>query len=72
MERRKGILKRTNTVLRMIEDAIVRMDHLLSDTLELSRIGRIANPPENVPFGEMVKEALDQTAEKLRSSGIEV
>jgi PAS domain S-box-containing protein len=68
----KGDRERTNADLRMIEDAIERMDHLLGDTLELSRIGRIANPPENVPFDEIVKEALDQTAEKLRSRGIEV
>jgi len=39
-----------------IEKAATKMDRLFSDTLELSRIGRIANPPENVPFGEIVRK----------------
>ncbi|NMX21251.1 hypothetical protein C5S30_02195 [ANME-1 cluster archaeon GoMg4] len=31
------------------------MDRLLKDTLELSRIRRVTNPPKDVPFGEIVK-----------------
>ena len=47
--------------LKFLEDATTNMDRLLSDTLELSRIGRVANPSEDVPFGELVQEALEQT-----------
>ena len=48
------------------------MDQLLSETLRLSRIGRIANPPEDVPFGEIVNDALEQVAEQIRSSSVEI
>ena len=48
------------------------MEKLLSDTLQLSRIGRMVNPPEDVPFGDIVQEALAQTAEQIKSSGVEI
>jgi len=55
-----------------IENAATKMDRLLKNTLHLSRIGRAANPPEEVPFGELVQEALEQTVEQTKSSGVEV
>ncbi len=55
-----------------IENGVTKMDQLLSDTLELSRIGRVANPPEDVPFGELVREATEQISTKIKSSGAEV
>ena len=58
--------------LKQIENSVTLMDHLLTDTLELSRIGRVANPPEDVPFGEIAQEALEQTTEQIKSSGVEV
>lgn len=60
------------TDLAMIEEAVLKMDHLLKDTLKLSRIGRVVNPPEEVYFGEIVHEALRQASGELRSKGIEV
>ena len=48
------------------------MDKLLQSTLELSRIGRVISPPENVPFGEIIGDALSQTAEKIESRGVKV
>ncbi len=65
----EGDHERVETDLRMIEDVVVKMDHLLRDTLELSRIGRIVNPPEDVSFGEIVHEALAQVSEEMRSGG---
>jgi len=55
------------TDLRMIGEAVEKMDHLLRDTLELSRIGRIVNPPEDVSFKEIVKDALDQISGEMGS-----
>ncbi len=55
-----------------IEKAATKMEKLLNDTLQLSRIGRVANPPEDVPFGEIVQEAQEQTFEQIRSSGVEI
>ena len=54
--------------LEYIETAATKMDRLITDTLQLSRIGRVANPPEDVPFGALVQEAQEQ----IKSSGVEV
>jgi signal transduction histidine kinase len=35
------------------------MQALLNDLLELSRIGRVINTPENIPFGQIVTEAVE-------------
>jgi PAS domain S-box-containing protein len=56
----------------MIAEAVEKMDYLLKDTLRLSRIGRVANPPEDVPFGEIVRETMDQVSEMARSKGVEI
>jgi PAS domain S-box-containing protein len=61
--------ERVETDLAFIGNATAKMDRLLSDTLQLSRIGRVVNPPEDVPFGELVQEALGQTTTKINSSG---
>ena len=58
--------------LQYITNAATKMDRLLHDTLQLSRIGRIANPPEDVPFGAIVHDALAQTAGELKAHTIEV
>ena len=65
-------LEKAKDNLKYIDKAATKMEKLLSDTLKLSRIGRIANPPEDVPFGEIVKDALEQTAEQIKSSGVEI
>jgi signal transduction histidine kinase len=64
--------EKVKTDLKMIGNAVTKMDHLLSETLELSRIGRVANPPESVSFEEIVKESLQQISERVRTSGIEI
>lgn len=63
----KGDLERMNADLRIANEAVTKMDQLLMETLELSRIGRVVNPPEDVPFGEIIDDALEQTSEKIRS-----
>ena len=68
----KGDMKRVDEDFRIVSGAITKMDKLLQDTLELSRIGRIVNPPENVPFGEIIIEALEQSSAKLSSKNIKV
>ncbi|RZN72716.1 MAG: hypothetical protein EF807_01300 [Candidatus Methanolliviera hydrocarbonicum] len=56
------------TDLRMIGEAVEKMDHLWRNTLKLSRIGRIVNPPEDVSFKEIVKDALDQISGEIGSN----
>lgn len=68
----EGDLKRLDVDLRIAGEAITKMDRLLQDTLELSRIGRIINPPDDVPFYEIIEDALSQTTEKLKSKKVKV
>lgn len=64
--------EKVETDLNYIKKAATKMDQLLTETLRLSRIGRVVNPPEDVPFDILVQEAMEQTAEQIRSSGVEV
>ncbi|MBN1763039.1 MAG: PAS domain S-box protein [Methanomicrobia archaeon] len=61
-----------NSHLERIETAAVKMEHFLRDTLQLSRIGRVTNPPEDVPFGEIVEDALEQTSGELKANNVAV
>jgi light-regulated signal transduction histidine kinase (bacteriophytochrome) len=72
MDLEKGETERVGKNLKYIENGIIKMAQLLNDTLELSRIGRVANPSEVVPFGELVSEALEQTSEQTKSGGVEI
>ncbi len=65
-------LEKAKDNLKFIDKAATKMEKLLSDTLQLSRIGRMVNPPEDVPFGDIVQEALAQIAEQIKSSGVEI
>jgi PAS domain S-box-containing protein len=76
-----GILKRdisSGNVEKMqgsvtrIMDAVTKMERLLNELLELSRIGRIINKPETVPFGVIVEEALSLTQGRLKANQVEV
>ncbi|KAF5416295.1 MAG: Methanogenesis regulatory histidine kinase FilI [Candidatus Methanophagaceae archaeon] len=58
--------------LKYIETTVTKMNHLVNDTLELSRIGRVANPAEDVLFFELVQEAQEQTREQINSCGVEL
>ncbi|WP_321506560.1 PAS domain S-box protein [uncultured Methanoregula sp.] len=45
------------------------MQALLNDVLELSRVGRIINPPKKVEFGMIAREAVDLLAGPLAERG---
>ena len=58
--------------LGLIGDSIDRMESILARSLELSSIGKISNPRERVPFGDLVKEAVSQSSQIIKSSGAEI
>jgi signal transduction histidine kinase/ligand-binding sensor domain-containing protein len=64
--------KSLNRDIELIENAANKMHVLLDDLLQLSRVGRLDNPPEEVPFGQLVQEALKLTAGYIRDSRVRV
>jgi PAS domain S-box-containing protein len=55
-----------------ITDATSKMERLLHELLELSRIGRIANPPERVSFEDVAREAVGLVQGRLAERGVRV
>ncbi len=55
-----------------IRSAANKMRLLLDELLELSRIGRLMNPPEEIPFAEIVEEALAVTQGQLINHSVEI
>jgi len=65
-----GDMVRFNNDLTRIANAVDKMQILLNELLELSRIGRITNPPEDVPFGQIVRETADLLSGPLEAGNI--
>ena len=55
-----------------ISNAADRMAALLNDVLELSKIGRLVNPPEDVPLAELVEEILQLLHGQIQENGVQV
>jgi len=55
-----------------IVDATDKMEDLLNELLELSRIGRMMNPPEVVPFAEIAQEAIDLVHGQIEERGVHI
>jgi len=65
-----GDMTRFDKDMNRIANAVDKMQTLLNELLELSRIGRIVNPPEDVPFGEIVRETADLLSGPLEAGNI--
>jgi len=68
----KGDTERMHADMTRIVDATDKMQTLLNELLELSRIGRIMNPPELVPFADIAQEALDLVRGNIEAHGVRV
>ena len=55
-----------------ISGAADKMAVLLNDVLQLSRIGRIVNAPQEVPLADLVEEALELVAKQIEQKNIRV
>jgi signal transduction histidine kinase len=55
-----------------IHRAADQMQQLLNDLLELSRIGRLVNPPQEVPLAALVQEAVARVAGRIAERGVDV
>jgi signal transduction histidine kinase len=58
--------------MQRINEAVEKMKRLLDELLELSRIGRIINPPSETSFSEIVEEALLLAQGRLRNGDVEI
>lgn len=52
--------------------AVDKMRQLLDELLEMSRVGRVVNPPVAITFRELVNEALQAVAGGIAAAGVEV
>lgn len=68
----QGNFERLNTDIGHISEAAEKMQHLLSELLELSRIGRTVNEKQDVPFDEIVAEALKRVEGQRTQKKVEV
>jgi PAS domain S-box-containing protein len=67
-----GNLERLNSDIQRISDATEKMHRLLNELLELSRIGRVTNEKKNVPFQEIVADALQRVEGQLKEKQVQV
>ncbi len=69
---REGKLDRLHSDMARIHGAVEKMRQLLDQLLELSRIGRMDNPPVNAAFGDLAREAVDRVCGPAGERGVEV
>ena len=67
-----GNYERLQKNISQINSAAKQMGRFVDQILDLSRVGRIINPPENIPFGDIVQEALRQAQGLLNMRQVEV
>ena len=69
---RKGDMERFDSDLARVVNATDKMQNLLGDLLQLSRIGRVINPMEDVDFDTIVTETLHLALNPLMMEEIRV
>jgi signal transduction histidine kinase len=69
---RSGNTAKFENDLNRIREAKNKMHRLLEELLELSRIGRLMNPPIDIPFAQIVDEAVALTRGRLMAGNVQV
>jgi signal transduction histidine kinase len=67
-----GNMDRLKYNIQRIANAADRMNNLLKDLLELSRIGRLTNPAENISLEALLREVLEQVEGSLNEKDVQV
>ena len=67
-----GDTERLSADVTRISNAADRMQTLLGELLELSRIGRLVNPPEEISLGKLVHEVVYLLAGRLTERDVQV
>ncbi len=61
-----------NEDLTWISDAAHKMHRLLTELLEMSRIGRLTNPPESVALADLTHEAVESISGQFPQPGVRI
>ncbi len=69
---RTGNMERLRADIERIIAATDKMHQLLNDLLEISRIGRAMNEPQEIPFDELAREAVTLLQGRIIQGGIAV
>jgi signal transduction histidine kinase len=67
-----GNRERLRGDVQRITDATDKMQRLLNELLELTRVGRIKNDSRNIPFEELAREAVELVQGRIMERGIAV
>lgn len=67
-----GRMERLRSDIQRIQEANLKMQRLLNELLELSRIGRLINAPETIAYEQIVQEALTRVDGRLKAGNIRV
>ncbi len=67
-----GNVVRLKADIQRIANAADKMQLLLSELLELTRIGRLMNPYQKIGFEELAREAVELVHGRIQSKGIQV
>ncbi len=68
----KGDAERMKADMERISGAAVKMGQLLSDLLELSRIGRVVGPREKLAFVDVARAGVSVAEGRLKARGVKV
>ena len=67
-----GNAVRLKADIQRIANATDKMQTLLNELLELTRIGRLMNPYQNIQFEELAREAVELVHGQIQSKGIQI
>lgn len=67
-----GEMQRFDKDTQRIREAVIKMQALLNDLLELSRVGQLMNPPEQVSFEKIVYDALSLMDTAVQKRNIKI
>jgi signal transduction histidine kinase len=67
-----GNIKRLNSDIQRISDAADKMQLLLNDLLELSRIGRLVNKPQFINLNDLISDVLELLHGRLHGGAVPV
>ena len=68
----RGNIERLEADIKRVSEAADKMQQLLNDLLELSRIGRLVNQPESIDLNKTIPEVLDLLHGRIHGRGIRV